>query len=417
MIRSLIICSRLVIVATVVLSAGVFCTGDAGAQDDSLSYGGMWRTFRVHLPAGYDAEQDTLYSLILALHGGFGSAANLENQSQLSTKADTSAHPFVVVYPEGVPSPLGIRTWNAGGCCGYARDNQIDDVGFLSALIDTLKSRFLVDSTRVYVTGMSNGGMMSYRLATELSSRIAAIAPVASTSTAEGPWMPENEVPIIHFHSLLDRSVPIEGGVGTGASRHYNPPVDSVLNAWSDVNGCGEKGLWRYDVPDNHYLRVWENCRAGADIHLFVTYDGGHSWPGGKKTLVGDPASVKVSANDRMWSFFLALQASEQPTRTEEPRLSRLPWIRTIQSYPNPFRHETTITFEIENAVRGEVLIVDMLGRRVKSLHNGLLFSGINRFLWNSRDDLGTRAPAGMYFLRFIPETGPPVTAKMILLN
>ena len=144
------------------------------AQADSINVGGLWRTFAVRLPSVYDGG--SALPLVIAMHGGFGSGTQLETQSQLTTKAEQEG--FIVVYPDGVASNLNIRTWNAGGCCGYAMNNDIDDVGFMNALLDTLQADFAIDTQRIYFTGMSNGGFMTYRVACELSERIAAIAPV-----------------------------------------------------------------------------------------------------------------------------------------------------------------------------------------------------------------------------------------------
>ena len=148
------------------------------AQYDSIHFDGYNRTYLLHLPSGYSG-MDSI-PLVIAMHGGFGSADNLQNQSQLSIKAD--AENFIVVYPEGVKGGvLNIRTWNAGWCCGFASLLKINDVGFIDALLDTLINQYSIDTNRIYATGMSNGGFMSYRLACELSDRIAAIAPVASS--------------------------------------------------------------------------------------------------------------------------------------------------------------------------------------------------------------------------------------------
>ncbi len=131
------------------------------AQMDSIQYNGRQRTFKVHTPPSYDGSDKT--PLVLALHGGKGSADGMEYISQLSAKADQEG--FIVVYPEGVKSPWGDRTWNAGGCCGYAMNQNIDDVGFIDALLDTLQVNLNLDNERIYASGMSNGGFMSYRSA------------------------------------------------------------------------------------------------------------------------------------------------------------------------------------------------------------------------------------------------------------
>ena len=270
----------------------------AFSQYDSIVFDGRNRTFLLHLPSGYTGN-DPL-PMIIAMHGGFGSASNLQNQSQLSVTADKEN--FIVVYPEGVKSPLGIRTWNAGGCCGYASLTDIDDVGFISALIDSLADRYAIDTQRVYATGMSNGGFMSYRLACELPDKIAAIAPVAA-SMSMVTCNPSRPVPVIHFHSYLDMNVPYQGGIGDGPSDHYNPPQDSVLSAWSEIDNCGiEKDTV---VNNDEYTHTqWRNCDCSYEIHHYITRDGGHSWPGGQQTITGDPVSAYINANDLMWAFF-----------------------------------------------------------------------------------------------------------------
>ena len=203
------------------------------AQYDSIQVDQEARTYLLHLPEGFSA--DSTYPLLVAMHGGFGSAQQMESSTQLSEKADEEG--FIVVYPEGSEGFLNIRTWNAGGCCGYSQDNDIDDVGFINALLDSLIADHPIDENRIYATGMSNGGMMAYRLACELSDRIAAIAPVAATMVYTDCAM-ENDIPVIHFHSYLDSNVPYDGGIGDGFSDHYNPPLDSVLNAWADFSAC-----------------------------------------------------------------------------------------------------------------------------------------------------------------------------------
>lgn len=300
--------------------------GKGYAQYDSISVGGISRTYQLHLPPNYDGSEDL--PIIIAMHGGFGNGPQLEIQSQLSVKADEEN--FIVVYPEGVQGFLNIRTWNAGACCGYAADNDVDDVGFIDALLDSLMASYSIDSLRVYATGMSNGGFMSYRLACELSNRIAAIAPVAASMTMS-ECSPFYEVPIIHFHSYLDSNVPYDGGVGSGFSSHYNPPVDSVLNVWASINNCQITNDTLVDNGEYTHV-VWDNCDCTYSIEYYITLDGGHSWPGGQSVL-GDLPSEYINANDLMWEFFQQytleceqiLELIETPTEKQE-----------VKIYPNP---------------------------------------------------------------------------------
>ena len=269
------------------------------SQMDSLIHDGLVRTYLVHLPVDY--SPDDHYPLILAMHGGFGSAANLQNQSQLSRKADEAG--FIVVYPEGVKGGLlDIRTWNGGECCGYASDQEINDVGFIDALLDTLIDKWAIDSQKVYATGMSNGAILSYRLACELSHRIAAIAPVAGTMSVVS-CQPDRAVPILHLHSYLDSNVLHDGGVGIGIGMTESRPFSEIFAIWSSLNECQiQSDTVRNDAEYTQIL--WRDCDCQSELQLLLTRDGGHSWPGGRATPVGDPVSTHINANDLMWDFF-----------------------------------------------------------------------------------------------------------------
>jgi len=324
------------------------------AQYDSLLFDGMQRTFLLHLPSDYSAME--ALPLVVAMHGGFGSGANLENQSQLSVKADEEH--FIVVYPEGVAGPLNIRTWNAGDCCGYAAANDIDDVGFINTLIDSLIAQYAIDTMQIYATGMSNGAFMSYRLACELSNKIAAIAPV-SGSMALSECLPSQAVPIIHFHSYLDSNVPHNGGHGDGVSNHYNPPLDSVLTVWSAINGCNivQDTL----VNDSIYTHIiWDNCECNASIEYYITQDGGHSWPGGNATIIGDPVS-NLPANDLMWEFFQEhpLDCDDFLIIKETPVNKKL-----LKVFPNP----TTGNFILVGKKIRHVIVYNFEGKEVFEL-------------------------------------------------
>ena len=325
------IAAALVWVVLLVSAGGQVAT----AQDGSLQYDGRERTYHVHLPPAYQANPDTTFSLILGFHGGVGSGTQFETQSQLSAKADSARHPFIAVYPDGVANLLGIRTWNAGNCCGFARDNAIDDVGFVSALIDRLLQDYRIDPDRVYATGISNGGMLSFRLATLLPDRIAAAAPVAGSLVHGLPLMHGNPAPIIQFHSFLDDNVPLEGGVGNGLSDHYNPPADSALTAWAQQNGCAGDAQVLLDSPDAFLLRAWSPCGPRTEVVQWISYDGGHSWPGGQKTVIGDPASEALDANGLMWTFFLENPLNAGSTSVGEFERAAAA-TSEIVAYPNP---------------------------------------------------------------------------------
>lgn len=281
----------------VVSAAVLLCSCRKSKYDslaESIRHDGKKRTYLLHIPDSYSDDQ--AHCLVIALHGGTGSAKNLEEQSGLAEYAD--AQGFIACFPDGLH-----RTWNAGGCCGKAMKKDVDDVGFIEKLIDHISGEYNIDPGRVYVTGMSNGGFMAYRLACELSEKIAAIAPVAGTMNFNG-CAPATPVSVIHFHSYRDENVPFSGGVGDGISDHYNPPVDSVMEAWSGFNGCVSTDSLVYDGNDFDHRR-WSACDDSTEIELYMTHDGGHSWPMGKKgTDKADEPSKSIDANALMWAFF-----------------------------------------------------------------------------------------------------------------
>lgn len=268
----------------------------------SLSMNGLNRTYIVNLPPAYYTDTAALYPMVIALHGTGGNAAQFERDYGFSKKADESG--FVAVYPDGVASNgvLHLRTWNAGTCCDFAMRNNIDDVSFISQLIDKMIGNYHIDPKRVYVTGMSNGGMMAYRLAADLSHKIAAIAPVSAsmvyTPTAHQP----QPVPILELHSVLDKIVPYYGG--TNQMGYYFPSTESVLNAWALRNNCLPDAT--VVVDDNRYKQLkWVNGQGNVLIEHYVTQDGGHAWPGGKQARArADIPSQVINANDLIWTFF-----------------------------------------------------------------------------------------------------------------
>ena len=272
----------------------------------SIMVDGRPRSFIVNLPPNYYESAD--FSLVIAMHGGGGNAEQFESSSKLTDKAKAAG--FIVVCPEGVRSTglLALRKWNAGTCCSYASENNIDDVKFISELIDNLSSQYKINRKKIYATGHSNGGMLSYRLACELSHKIAAFAPNAATMVVTQPCVPSRPVPILHMHSIHDQNVPYTGGVGIGPSNIYNPPLDSVMKVLQSRNKCNQPAQVIIDNA-GYTLLKWTDCLSNVSVHYYLTKDGGHSWPGGSPGGPnGDQSSVAINANDLMWEFFQQYQ-------------------------------------------------------------------------------------------------------------
>jgi polyhydroxybutyrate depolymerase len=297
---------------------------------DSLNVNGIWRTYNIHLPAGYNPALS--YPLVLGFHGGQQVATSAQGwtvfayQSELSQKADNSA--FIVVYPEGLVFNQN-RSWNAGNCCPPAMNQGYDDVGFVDALLNRLFTDYPIDTTRVYATGSSNGGMLCYRLACELSNRIAAIAPNAC-SHMYYPCNPARAVPVISFHSKADPIVFYEGGTGGSPllGTIFFPSQDSTLSYWSQLNGCVSRDTVIQGNGTNFDFIRLNSCDCGVEIHHYATTDGSHSWPGGNPN--NNPVSTQINATDLLWSFFQQYSLS---CGTNELQTSIKPPLRI---FPNP---------------------------------------------------------------------------------
>ncbi len=272
----------------------------------TIQHDGLARSYLVHVPPGYVPGRPT--PLLVSMHGGGGSMdyqASEENYGQIS-KSDREG--FIVVFPNGIsPVKSGLlATWNAGDCCGPARDKNIDDVGFLRTMIDNLTWQLDIDRGRIFATGMSNGGLMSYRLACEMPDLITAIAPVAGTDNTLS-CNPRTPVSVLHIHARNDDHVPFEGGKGNTKRQEAVTSFVSVpetISRWVKHNACNPKPERVLEKP-GVYCERYAPCKAGTEVQLCVTDNGAHSWPGAKKWRSSEPPSKAINANDLMWDFFM----------------------------------------------------------------------------------------------------------------
>jgi|GEM_PF-6023860 len=204
----------------------------------------MIRSYRLHVPLTYD--DTVLTPLVLVLHGGGGRSVSMIKKTNFSKVSEKEE--FICVYPNGISRfPFFFRTWNDGYCCGVALEKNVDDVDFIKTLINRLCSQFTIDHKRIYVTGHSNGAIMSYRLGAELSSMIAAIAPVAGSIGGQAdeeapPYIipePLYPVSVVAFHGRLDENVPYNGGQGNRSRGHGSDlSVNESIQFWVTHNKC-----------------------------------------------------------------------------------------------------------------------------------------------------------------------------------
>lgn len=269
------------------------------AYYDSMVFDGVERTYFVHLPQNYNASVS--YPLIFAMHGG-GSLGyqGVEAQSKLSDLSD--AENFIVVYPEGLEQ-LGFRTWNAGDCCPSASLLGTNDVGFINALLEKLKLELSVNQKKVYATGFSNGGQLAYKLANRYPNKFAAVSAVAGV-LQDFPFNPVRKVPLIHFHSYQDSTAPYFGGFSDAPLITFEfPSVESTLSLVANNYNCNVIKETIFSDSNTYDFFRYSDCDNNVQIQLYVSQDGGHTWPGGQ-AFANMPITNYFNASSLMWGFF-----------------------------------------------------------------------------------------------------------------
>jgi polyhydroxybutyrate depolymerase len=268
-----------------------------------LQHQNQTRSYMVHVPTSYSQDQAT--AMVLSLHGGGGNMTYQATEKYYHLISASEQAGFIAVFPNGYSRLPGgnIATWNAGICCGKARDKDIDDVGFIKQVINDMKIKANIDAKRVYANGMSNGGMMSYRLACELADSITAIASVAGTDGTIA-CSPSRPISILHIHALDDDHVLFNGGSGVKSETHADfTSVPNTINKWVKLNACHPEPKRVFEVK-GAYCDLYSACKNNTQVKLCVTETGGHSWPGGTKVRGGTAGSTAINANDLIWKFY-----------------------------------------------------------------------------------------------------------------
>lgn len=272
----------------------------------SLQHDGLTRHYLVHIPASYTGRQAV--PLLVVLHGGGGSMEVQANDTAYGQISQSEKNGHIAVFPNGTSKLKSgkFATWNAGKCCADARDNQADDVGFIRRMVEQLTQSLNIDRDRIYATGMSNGGMLAYRLACEMADVFSAVAPVAGTDNTL-QCQPSRAVSVLHIHARNDDRVLYEGGAGFGQRSMDKvtafKSVPSTVGEWVQHNHCARNPQRTLEVA-GAYCERYSPCDAGTEVQLCVTDTGGHSWPGGSKARAKEGPSQAISANEVMWSFF-----------------------------------------------------------------------------------------------------------------
>lgn len=316
--------------------------------DGSFVYDGILRTYRLYIPALYNPAEPV--PLVFNLHGYGSDNIEQEFYGDFRPIADTAN--FIIAHPNGTLDAFNQRFWNTFG------SSAVDDVGFLSALIDTISASYTIDPNAVYSTGMSNGGFMSYELACMLSDRITAVASVTGSMI----WAhlnacnPLHPTPVMEIHGTADNVVPYNG-------TFLFAPIDTLVNRWVVFNGCSLVPEI-IPVPD---IDPEDGCTAelyrftggeqGTRVELYKVLGGGHSWPGAP--FVIDVTNMDFSASVKIWQFFSQFTLNGLISGVDE----HLSDIQNIKLYPNPSRGHFYLEFP--DASEKRIIVTSMTGQLV----------------------------------------------------
>lgn len=330
----------------------VFCALVAFSQttiDHTLQHGGLTREYRLYIPASYDGTESV--PLLFNLHGYTSNNVQQEVYADFRPIADTAN--FIIVHPNGTLDLGGNRYWNAFNIPG-----GVDDVGFLSTLIDEISQSYTIDMNRVYSTGMSNGGFMSYELACALGYRITAVASVTGAMPKNRPSTcnPPHPVPAMQIHGTADPTVPYNGNA-------QQESIEDVVDYWVGQTGCNPVPVVT-QVPD---VNTTDGCTAeqyvysggigGATVEFFKIQGGGHTWPGA-------PIDIGVTNHDfdasvEIWRFFSKYKTTDLVSFEEQEEAVE------FTLYPNPTEGSYTLGGAVET-IRS-VRVLDTSGKVIET--------------------------------------------------
>ncbi len=364
----------------------LFAVAAFGQQDidGSFEHDGSTRLYRVHLPPGYSPGMSL--PLVINMHG-FGSTS-LEQlvYSNFNSLADTAN--ILVVYPQGL---VGTTTWGASGASWDAYfGTGIDDLGFLDRLIDQLFTDYQIDLSRVYSTGMSNGGFMSYRLACELSDRIAAVASVTGAMAFQqiNNCDPDRPVPVLEIHGTSDLVVPYNG------INNFTPSIPVVVDHWVNHNNCDPNpemiSVPNISTTDNTTTTANRySCDDNTKVWFYTVASGSHTWPGAFPLPGAGNTSQDFSATSLIWEFFNQFTHPNPREGTVVSTSEINPINEWAAVFPNPFLEQLTV--QLKSPEVETLRLIDVFGKEL------LRQEGVNG---EQQVDLSTdRLQSGFYFL------------------
>jgi len=336
----------------------IACPAMVNAQStiyDTITHDAIERDFILYVPSTYNAAVAT--PLVFNFHGYTSNAFEQMFYGDFRSIADTAG--FIIVHPQGTLDATGTTHFNVGWGA-----STVDDVGFTSALIDSIAEDYNIDQERVYSTGMSNGGFMSFLLACELSDRIAAIASVTGSTTPAtlSSCNPQHPTPFMQIHGDNDGTVPYNGSIG------WTEPIQDIVNFWVNYNNCSTSAIVN-TVPDinttdgstvEHYLYVnGDNC---VEVEHYKVLNGDHTWPGTAFSFPG--TNYDINASEKIWEFFSKYDINGEigcPVGIEEEKHPE----NSFVVFPNPTSDLAFIRFNTSGPKA--ISIYDIIGNLVYS--------------------------------------------------
>jgi polyhydroxybutyrate depolymerase len=315
----------------------------------SFVHGGLTRDYRIYIPAAYTAGNPV--PVVFNLHGYGSNMLEQEQYGDFRAIADTAN--FIIIHPNGTPDGSAELNWNSFGL------TTVDDVGFLSRLLDTVMANYSVNPNRVYSTGMSNGGFMSYHLACNLSNRITAVASVTGSMTTGNmnACSPSHPTPIMQIHGTSDGTVPYLGNA-------YFVAIETLVLNWVAENNCSTTPV-TVNVPNTN---TTDGCTAtqyiysggtnGATVEFFKVTGGAHTWPGAPIAI--GVTNMDFSASKEIWRFFSQFTLSQLLSNDE------LDKEELFTVFPNPSNGLVNLSFN--DFAPKEVFVYNNLGQQLVSI-------------------------------------------------
>ncbi|MFD2564732.1 extracellular catalytic domain type 1 short-chain-length polyhydroxyalkanoate depolymerase [Aquimarina rubra] len=352
-------------------------TGNAQQTiNGTLQHDGLTRSYILYVPASY--SPGTNVPLVFNFHGYTSNANDQMFYGDFRPFADQDG--FLIVHPMGTVDNVGNTHFNVG----WGTSN-IDDVGFTEALIDEISSNYSINADRIYSTGMSNGGFMSYKLACELSDRIAAIASVTGTMNKNQPnaCTPSHQIPVMEIHGTADATVPYQGA-------NWIESTPDVVSFWASFNNCDstpEVTNIADTAPNDGSTveyQVFKNGDNGARVEHYKIIDGGHKWPGTAFNSAGTNYDIDASA--LIWDFFSKYDINGVITTLSVEEVEGSDTFFSV--YPNPVSSIITVDLKIQEPLKYSIFSLE-----------GKLISKGSISASNNKIDVSALSSATIYFL------------------